>query len=165
MQQTTTYCTYHTRAKSEECNRIKTIAVNNGYHKLATKLHMIIAQTQNKVKHTPPATSHESREIKWTKFTYFGPHIRTLTKLFAHTNVRIAYSVNNIIKQKNKTQKHATDKYSLSGIYKLKCNACEGVYIGQTGHSFSTRFSEHISDIRFNRGKSKYAKHILDHQH
>jgi hypothetical protein len=45
----------------------------------------------------------------------------------------------------------------------LKCNGCRGEYIGHTGRSFSTRFLEHISDIRFDRDKSKYAKHILDH--
>jgi hypothetical protein len=152
-------------AKSEEHNIIKAIALNNGYHKLATKLHKKIAQTKNKVKDNLPTTLHESRKIKCTKFTYFGPQIRTLTKLLKHTNVRIAYSVNNTIKHKTKHKKHTTDKYSLSGIYKLKYNGCEGVHISQTGRSFSTRFSEHISDIRFNRDKSKYAKHILDHQH
>jgi hypothetical protein len=90
-------------AKSIEYNRIKTIAVNNGYHKLASELDMRVAQIQNKVKDNLPATSHKSREIKWTKFTYFGPRIRTLTKLFKHTNVRIAYGVNNTIKQNIKT--------------------------------------------------------------
>jgi hypothetical protein len=60
-------------AKAEEYNGIKTIAVNNGYHKIATKLHTRIAQIQNKVKYIPPKTSHENREIKWTKFTYLAP--------------------------------------------------------------------------------------------
>jgi hypothetical protein len=56
-------------------------------------------------------------------------------------------------------------KYNLSGIYKLKCNGYKKVYVGQTGHNFNTRFLEHIHNIRCNKGKSKYAKHILDHQY
>jgi hypothetical protein len=31
--------------------------------------------------------------------------------------------------------------------------------------SFTARYAEHISDIKHNRDKSKYAKHILDHLH
>jgi hypothetical protein len=34
-----------------------------------------------------------------------------------------------------------------------------------SGFSIQFRFSERTSDIRFNRDKSKYKKHILDHQH
>jgi hypothetical protein len=58
-----------------------------------------------------------------------------------------------------------TDKYSRSGIYKLKCKGCNKVYIGQTGRSFKAPYTEHISAIKYNRDKSKYAKHILDHLH
>jgi hypothetical protein len=39
------------------------------------------------------------------------------------------------------------------------------VYVGQTGRNFKTRYEEHISDIRFNRDKSKYASHILKENH
>jgi hypothetical protein len=33
------------------------------------------------------------------------------------------------------------------------------------GRSFTAPYAEHISDIKHNRDKSKYAKHILDHLH
>jgi hypothetical protein len=57
------------------------------------------------------------------------------------------------------------DKFSCSGVYKLKCKRCEKVYTGQMGRSFTTHYAEHISDIKHNRDISKYAKHILDHLH
>jgi hypothetical protein len=62
-------------------------------------------------------------------------------------------------------KRETKDKYSLSGVYKLKCKGCEKVYVGQTRRSFATRYSEHIHDIKHNKDKAKHAKHILDHQH
>jgi hypothetical protein len=35
------------------------------------------------------------------------------------------------------------------------------VYVGLTGRNFNSRFLEHIHDIRYNKDKSKYAKHIF----
>jgi hypothetical protein len=37
--------------------------------------------------------------------------------------------------------------------------------VGQTGKSFKTRYDEHISDIRHNKDKSKYALHMLQYKH
>jgi hypothetical protein len=34
----------------------------------------------------------------WTRFTYFGDEIRTLTKMFKNSPVRIGYCTNNTIK-------------------------------------------------------------------
>jgi hypothetical protein len=47
----------------------------------------------------------------------------------------------------------------------LKCTSCDQVYTGQTGGEFKTRFKEHIWDIRYNQNTSKYAQHILNHNH
>jgi hypothetical protein len=38
-------------------------------------------------------------------------------------------------------------------------------YIGQTGRSFRTRFSEHFRDYKHNNYKSKFAQHLLDSGH
>jgi hypothetical protein len=37
--------------------------------------------------------------------------------------------------------------------------------VGQTGRNFKTTYEEHISDIRYNRDKSKYALHMLQFSH
>jgi hypothetical protein len=99
-------------------------------------------------------------EKVWVKFTYFDQRIRILTKIFRKSKVRVAFSVNNTIKKKcNSTS--LVDKYSKSGVYSLKCLSCDHIYVGQTGRSFKTRYEEHISDIRHNKEKSKYALHML----
>jgi hypothetical protein len=98
------------------------------------------------------------------KFTYFDDHIRILIKIFRKSNIRVAFSVNNTVKKKcNSTL--LMDKYSQSGVYSLKCLSCDQIYVGQTGRSFKTRYEEHISDIRHNKEKSKYALHMLQFSH
>jgi hypothetical protein len=49
-----------------------------------------------------------------------------------------------------------------SGIYKLKCNTCNKVYVGQSGRAIIVRFEEHI---RSNNSTSAYATHILENRH
>lgn len=55
-----------------------------------------------------------------------------------------------------------------SGIYKIKCNDCNQVYIGQTGRNFKCRFKEHIQALRTNNQtsmKSTFAEHLLKENH
>jgi hypothetical protein len=42
---------------------------------------------------------------------------------------------------------------------------CPMKYIGQTGRTFSTRYKEHIHDIRNNNSNSGYSNHILNTGH
>jgi hypothetical protein len=51
------------------------------------------------------------------------------------------------------------DKFGMSGIYKLRCGMCSGVYGGQTGSSFRIRYKEHLNDIKCNRDKTVYSQH------
>jgi hypothetical protein len=52
-----------------------------------------------------------------------------------------------------------------SGIYKLKCNTCDEVYIGQSGRAINVRYKKHIRYIRTNNSTSAYAAHILQNRH
>jgi hypothetical protein len=38
-------------------------------------------------------------------------------------------------------------------------------YFGQTGRSFQNRYREHFYDYKYNLRKSKFATHLLDHEH
>jgi hypothetical protein len=95
---------------------------------------------------------------------YFDERIRILTKIFRKSNIRVAFGVNNTIKNICNSGSQV-DKYNKSGVYSLKCLSCNQNYIGQTGRSFKIRYDEHIRDIRFNKEKSKYASHILRFSH
>ena len=64
-------------------------------------------------------------------------------------------------------------KLDKSGVYKLTCHDCDAFYIGQTGRSFQTRYSEHVRALnRLNRSDninlesiSTYAIHLHESNH
>jgi len=92
------------------------------------------------------------------KFTYFIPIIRRITNLFKYSNLNFAFRATNTIQQQ------LTEKPTYknpSGIYKLKCNTCGNVYVGQSGRSINVRHKENIRYIRNNNPLSAYALHIL----
>jgi hypothetical protein len=99
---------------------------------------------------------------KWVTFTHFSPLIRRVTNLFKQTNLKVAFRTTNTIKQKKKKKQVYKDP---SRIYKLKCNTCNGVYVGQSGWALNVRYKEHIRYIRTNNPKSAYATHILENRH
>ncbi|XP_023725557.1 uncharacterized protein LOC111874349 [Cryptotermes secundus] len=145
-------------AKNKELNIIINIAENNGYNKeLITRMYHKRQQQKTK-------GPIERREQKWVSYTYNGNYTRKITKLFKNTNVRIAFKVNHTL-GKILNQKQSINSYEQSGIYKLTCQECQQVYIGQTGRKLITRYNEHIRSIRFNKNDSAYAQHILNRQH
>ena len=99
---------------------------------------------------------------KWVTFIYFSPIIRCITNLFKHSNLNIAFRSTNTIQQQL-TEK-PTNK-NPSGIYKLKCNTCNNVYVRQSGRSINVRHKEHVRYIRTNNPVSAYALHILQNKH
>jgi len=54
-----------------------------------------------------------------------------------------------------------THTHNPNGIYKLKCNTCNGVYVGQSGGTINVKYKEHIRCIRMNNSTSTYEAHIL----
>jgi len=148
------------KSKQEEWKTILTIVKNNGYpvntiNNLKTKL---IAKEQ-KHQQYPMTIPHNK---KWVTFTYFSPIIRSITNLFKHSNLNIAFRAANTIQQQ--LSKKPTNK-NPSGIYNLKCNTCNNVYVGQSGRSINVRHKEHIRYIRANNPLSAYALHILQYRY
>jgi hypothetical protein len=47
----------------------------------------------------------------------------------------------------------------------MKCMDCPLKHVGQTGRTFSTRYKEHIHDIRSNNSNTGYANHMLNTGH
>jgi hypothetical protein len=112
-------------------------------------------QKQQQQKPLTPTAQHKK---KWVT-TYHSPLIRKVTNLFRHSNLRIA------LRTTNTTFQQLTEKPVLnnpSGIYKLRCNTCNRVYIGQSGRSIAVRHKEHLRYIRTNNPTSAYALHILN---
>ena len=112
-------------------------------------------RTHNKELQTPDRK-------KWVTFKYFSPAIRRITNLFRDTNLKIAFRPHNTTQQQLTKKKVNTNP---SGIYRLQCNTCKDVYVGQSGRDINTRYKEHIRYIRTNNPTSAYASHILNNRH
>ena len=70
-------------------------------------------------------------------------------------------SIYNIIRNKEEY-----DIYNLSGIYKIKCNECDYIYIGRTYRNFKQRFKEHFKAfINNNMKTSNVAEHLIKNKH
>jgi hypothetical protein len=149
-----------------EWQTILHIAKNNKFP--TTLPHKLKRQIQHRITRItlpPPPTSTENSP-KWATFTFISPHIRRITNLFKHTNVRIAFRSNNTIAQLTKpTNDHKIPHHNKWGIYQLTCNSRNLSYVGQTSRNLRVRYKEHIRYIRYNNPKSAYAQHILNNQH
>ena len=99
---------------------------------------------------------------KWITFTYFNPIARGVTNLFKDTKLKIAFKPFNTLKQQLTERK---DNRNPSGIYRLQCNTCKEVYVGQSGRDINIRYKEHIRYIRTNNRISAFATHILNNNH
>jgi hypothetical protein len=131
--------------KKEKINKqAKLIARNNGYNTSN------IMSSYNVWKDNEIISSEIDK--KWVKFTYFGEGIIILTKLFKNTTLKVACSVDNTIKTHCNVYREL-DKYSNSGVYKLKCLSCDQVYIGQI----------QLKNGRFlDKGANIYVKNITE---
>jgi hypothetical protein len=147
-------------AIDSELNTIINIATNNGYTE------EIIIRLYNKIKQKTSILNNvdNNKEIKWVSFTYTGNYIRKITKLFRNTNLKISFKTQHTL-GKLISETPDTNKFDLSGIYKLTCQTCQKAYIGQTGRKLSIRYNEHMRSIRSNKNDSAYASHVLNNRH
>ena len=53
----------------------------------------------------------------------------------------------------------------MSGVYKICCEECDMVYIGETGRTFTTRINEHVKSMENKDGKSLFVIHTNDGNH
>ena len=99
---------------------------------------------------------------KLVTFTYHSSLKRRVSNFFKQTELNIAFKATNTIQQQ------ISDKQFLnnpSGLYRLKRNTCNKVYVGQSGRAITKRFKEHIRYIKSNNPTSAYAAHILQNIH
>jgi len=129
-------------------------------------LEVSISNTPSQIPSTHPHQSPYKIHTKqnWTTFTYIGPETNFITKLFKHTNLKIAYRTSNNIQSYLSLNPHSEDIFAQSGVYKLTCPDCGKVYVGQTGRDFKTRLNEHKCSFTHNK-TSKYTLHLLEHSH
>lgn len=120
-------------------------------------------------------SNYNSHQNTDNQVKYFGlPHIRNLTpsliKLLSTNNQKlVSYNtktINNIFsKLKDKTPQLSRSNV----VYRIHCNDCKDVYIGQTKQYISRRLQNHKQDCfekhRQKREKTALAKHHFEKDH
>lgn len=64
-----------------------------------------------------------------------------------------------------KTKDKAETLEKSNVVYKIKCNNCTKVYIGQTSRSLKSRITSHRSDIRLKKNTCALAEHSIENDH
>jgi len=111
---------------------------------------------------TTHTTVVQQHSRNWVTFTFHSPSVYKITNLFKRTNLKIAFRPTNTTYQQLSNE---TNNPNPTGIYQLKCNTCNRVYVGQSGRPITTRHREHLRYIKNNNSTSAYAMHILDNRH
>jgi len=88
-----------------------------------------------------------------------------ITKIFKHSNLKIAYHTNNTLQNHLTHSIHNQDRFTQSSVYKLTYSDCGKAYIGQTDRDFNTRFNEHKRSFLYNSHTLKFAQHLVQHMH
>lgn len=146
-----------------ELNIIKQIAINNGYSALTIDKILNKKLYKKAINLVFPTTNENKNNYK--VISYIG-HISTKIKNFLRNlNINIAFKTNNTLGKHIKNNKSKLNKGNKSGVYKLKCNDCPKVYIGQTGRNFEKRVNEHHASFIKNKTDSNYSNHLLETNH
>ena len=61
--------------------------------------------------------------------------------------------------------KDKTNVKNKSGVYRVDCNDCDAVYIGQTGRNLDIRIKEHVKSINNLQHSSGLATHCIVNNH
>jgi hypothetical protein len=85
----------------------------------------------------------ETPRYTWAAFTYIGTETTYITKLFRHVNLKIAYTRNNSVEISLKPRVQTTNKYLVSGVYKLTFPDCGMAYVGQRDRFLKKSYKEH----------------------
>ena len=77
-------------------------------------------------------------------------------------NINVIFKNSNVVK--NMLIKNSPDS-DVGCVYKIPCNACNKIYIGQTGKSLQTRLKQHKYSVRCAQESSAVFLHVRDHAH
>ena len=135
-----------------EVNTIKYMAQENGYE--PQLIESLIKKWKSK-----KIASQLERNSHREKIHNTNPSQQIHTKI-AKSIKKLEYNIAYTTNKTTHNTKH--EKHTSTLVYKLKCNDCSKYYIGQTGRSFKTRYTEHIKAFTQPLLKSHFAEHIFN---
>ena len=102
----------------------------------------------NKYKHDKQNDVRANTETKNELTTVSLPYIRgtseTIARILKPVNIRIAHKPTTTLRHLLTNVKDKDDPKDRQGtVYRIRCNDCNGTYIGETGRTLTTRLGEH----------------------
>jgi len=152
------------KRKQKEWTIIQYIAQTNNFpHTLIQKLNSQLQHGHSNY----DRKNNTDRDINtWITFTYYSPLVRKITNLFKHTSVGTSFVSTNTIQHLTKPKAtNYIQERKICGTYKLTCNKCKLLYVGQTSLNLQQRCQEHIRYIKQNDPQSAYTLRIVNNYH
>lgn len=151
-----------------EYDYIKQVTDLNGYPQKMVdkiiKIHAKRAKIKSVSTHSNVFT--QNNEKKKISMCYQPIITNKLKTIFNKHDMMIVYKNNNKLIDSLGSTKDKKHELKQSGIYRIKCNECDAVYIGQTKRSVEKRFKEHLKAIEMkHKFKSAFAAHAVNNKH
>ncbi|XP_062700128.1 uncharacterized protein LOC134284823 [Aedes albopictus] len=160
--------------KTKELNYIFETAQLNGYTK-QTIQQIINKKTQQQYRRSLTTLTRTEPTLKRITVNYNNDtkKLRPILRKFGFELVFTSKA--NQLQNLLGSTKDPLDNLTKSGVYKVTCNHCDKIYIGQTKRTLNTRFKEHITEVSkahkdtdkglIHHFKSKVAEHIFNEGH
>ena len=87
-------------------------------------------------------------ELTTVSLPYIGGTSETIARIVKPFNFRIAHKPSRTLLHLLTNVKDKDDPKERQGtVYRIRCNDCNGTYIGETGRTLTTRLGEHQRDL------------------
>jgi hypothetical protein len=97
---------------------------------------------------------------------FYAPLTYKIEKALRKCNINVCYENRGKLKNILNNGKARRADEELSGIYVIRCKACDKVYVGQTKRRIEIRGKEHSSATKFRQvEKSSVARHCIEEGH
>lgn len=98
--------------------------------------------------------------------TYIGRKTKKIIECFKKYGIEITIKKCNTVFEKIKNNNiESIPILQKSGVYKIKCNDCNKVYLGETGRKFECRLADHKRGEGNRTTNSLYARHFMEENH
>ena len=143
--------------KTKELEHLQKVLAVSGYPKSAWKA--ATAANPPRLPHRPHTTDGKTYKGSVT-LPYVGPVSEAVARYIRKTGVQVHLRPTNTLRAKLVHPKDSVDRLQQAGVvYKIKCNDCPELYVGETERRLNARYKEH------HRSSSPVGLHMEQRRH
>ena len=146
-----------TSVVEREVEKVKNTLQKNGYPSA-----FINSATEN----SNSTSQNQQDRVKYVGAPYIKGSSERVARILKPYNIQLAHKPTNTLRSKLCNVKDKVDKENISGcVYKIGCNDCDNVYIGETRKNLRDRVKEHSDYVRKQEGHSQVYQHVRQTRH